>query len=142
MSNQELSGKFAEAPVRDSANSVAPGQPRVMPTIGAGRFGPFGAAARPPKRRRRPAKLYRIGELVEYSGMSRQTIHNYTTMGLLTESCWTGGGHRLYDEAAFGRLDAITEMRMQRKSLQYIRRHFARLDQQSTPGRSDRPDDD
>lgn len=33
--------------------------------------------------REKPPKLYRIGEVVDYSGVSRQTIHNYTTMGLL-----------------------------------------------------------
>ncbi len=58
-----------------------------------------------------PAKLYRIGELVDYTPFSRQTIHNYTTMGLLRESSWTRGGHRLYDESVFGRLARIIELR-------------------------------
>ncbi|MDP7637537.1 MAG: MerR family transcriptional regulator [Phycisphaerae bacterium] len=75
-----------------------------------------------------PPKLYRIGEVVEYSGLSRQTIHNYTTMGLLSECRWTPGGHRLYDESAFERLNKIVELRAQRKSLAYIRKYFARLD--------------
>ncbi len=79
-------------------------------------------------RRPIPPKLYRIGEVVDYSGMSRQTIHNYTTMGLLCESRWTAGGHRLYDEDVFKRLDMIAELKAQRKSLQYIREYFARLD--------------
>ncbi len=77
-----------------------------------------------------PPKLYRIGELVEYSGVSRQTIHNYTTMGLLTESRWTEGGHRLYDETVFERLDRIAGLRAQRKSLEFIRTYFTRLDSQ------------
>lgn len=77
-----------------------------------------------------PPKLYRIGELVEYSGVSRQTIHNYTTMGLLTESRWTEGGHRLYDETIFERLDQIADLRAQRKSLEFIRTYFTRLDSQ------------
>ncbi len=76
-----------------------------------------------------PPKLYRIGELAEYSGVSRQTIHNYTAMGLLTESRWTEGGHRLYDESIFRRLDRIAELRAEQKSLQFIRAYFARLDQ-------------
>jgi len=82
-------------------------------------------------RRRRgvvPPKLYRIGEVVDYSGVSRQTIHNYTTMGLLRESRWTRGGHRLYDESVFNRLDEIVEMKASRKSLHDIREHFARVD--------------
>ena len=76
--------------------------------------------------RPRPPKLYRIGEVVEYSGVSRQTIHNYTTMGLLVESRWTNGGHRLYDESVFERLDRIAELKSQHKSMEHIREHFAR----------------
>jgi hypothetical protein len=72
----------------------------------------------------KPPKLYRIGDVVEYSGMSRQTIHNYTLMGLLKESRRTESGHRLYDESVFDRLDAITAMRSQSKSLDAIRMHL------------------
>jgi hypothetical protein len=78
------------------------------------------------RRRAVPPKLYRIGEVVSYSGVSRQTIHNYTTMGLLRESCWTPGGHRLYDASVFERLDTIAELKRRRKSLRDIREHFAR----------------
>lgn len=60
---------------------------------------------------RRPEKLYRIGEIVHYTPFSRQTIHNYTTMGLIRESKWTEGGHRLYDESVFGKLSEIIELR-------------------------------
>jgi len=79
-------------------------------------------------RRPIPPKLYRIGEIVTYCGMSRQTIHNYTTMGLITEARRTDGGHRLYAESVFGRLDQIDAMRRQNKSIREIRRHFAGLD--------------
>jgi DNA-binding transcriptional MerR regulator len=58
-----------------------------------------------------PAKLYRIGDLVRYTPFSRQTIHNYTTMGLIRESEWTQGGHRLYDQTVFGRLSRIMKLR-------------------------------
>lgn len=58
-----------------------------------------------------PRKLYRIGEIVRHSPFSRQTIHNYTTMGLIQESQWTEGGHRLYDESVFSRLSEILELR-------------------------------
>ncbi len=58
-----------------------------------------------------PAKLYRIGELVRYTPFSRQTIHNYTIMGLIREVQWTEGGHRLYDESVFERLSKIIELR-------------------------------
>ena len=68
-----------------------------------------------------PAKLYRIGELVRYSPFSRQTIHNYTTMGLIRESQWTEGGHRLYDESVFEQLSKIIELKKS-KSLSEIRK--------------------
>jgi DNA-binding transcriptional MerR regulator len=58
-----------------------------------------------------PTKLYRIGEIVRHTPFTRQTIHNYTTMGLIQESDWTEGGHRLYDEAVFERLWKIRELR-------------------------------
>lgn len=92
-----------------------------------------GAATLP--HRQPPPKLYRIGEIVDYSGVSRQTIHNYATMGLIRESRWTGGGHRLFDESVFERLDRIAEMRAASKSLQDIRDHFARLEagEQASP---------
>lgn len=58
-----------------------------------------------------PAKLYRVGELVRYTPFSRQTIHNYTIMGLISEAQWTEGGHRLYDESVFERLSRIIQLR-------------------------------
>ncbi len=58
-----------------------------------------------------PVKLYRIGDVVRHTPFTRQTIHNYTTMGLIQESDWTEGGHRLYDETVFERLARIAELR-------------------------------
>lgn len=67
-----------------------------------------------------PQKLYRIGEIVKHTPFSRQTIHNYTIMGLIQESQWTDGGHRLYDESVFGKLSEIIELRKS-KTLTEIR---------------------
>lgn len=69
-----------------------------MQTIGTGTF-------------QVPAKLFRIGEIVRHTPFTRQTIHNYTTMGLIQESDWTEGGHRLYNESVFERLWQIQELR-------------------------------
>jgi DNA-binding transcriptional MerR regulator len=71
-----------------------------------------------------PARRFRIGELVRYGPFSRQTIHNYTIMGLIREVEWTEGGHRLYDESVFERLARIAELR-ETKSLAEIRRILA-----------------
>ncbi len=67
-----------------------------------------------------PVKLYRIGEVVESTPLSRQTIHNYTTMGLIEECSWTKGGHRLYDQSVFERLSMIMELR-KTKTLEQIK---------------------
>ncbi len=67
-----------------------------------------------------PTKLYRIGELVRYTPFSRQTLHNYTIMGLIREAEWTSGGHRLYDESVFDRLSTIMSLR-ETKTLSEIR---------------------
>jgi len=68
-----------------------------------------------------PTKFYRIGELVNYTPFSRQTIHNYTTMGLIREAQWTEGGHRLYDESVFEKLSRIIQLK-KTKTLSEIRR--------------------
>lgn len=92
------------------------------------------------RRKRRPRKLFRIGEVVEYSDVSRQTIHNYTTMGLIEICDWTRGGHRLYDEQVFERLDRIEELKAQKRSLGFIRDFFSSLREVSSgsPGEASR----
>jgi len=67
-----------------------------------------------------PVKRYKIGEVARYSGLSRQTVHNYTIMGLIRESAWSDGGHRLYDEEVFGRLARIEQLK-QNNTLREIR---------------------
>ncbi len=56
-------------------------------------------------------RLYKIGELIERSGISRQTLHNYTMLGLIEPARRTQSGHRLYDEEAFRRLERIKKLR-------------------------------
>lgn len=67
-----------------------------------------------------PRKLFKIGEVMRYSGLSRQTIHNYTMLGLITEEERTESGHRLYGEDVFGRLSRIEELK-KTKTLKEIR---------------------
>jgi len=78
-----------------------------------------------------PAKLYRIGELVDYTPFSRQTIHNYTIMGLIREVKWTEGGHRLYDESVFERLSEIIRLR-KTKTLSEIRETLSTKDRRDS----------
>ncbi len=77
-----------------------------------------------------PTKLYRVGEVVSSTPFSRQTIHNYTIMGLIRESQWTKGGHRLYDESVFPRLSKIMELK-KTKSLSEIRKILKQEDYQT-----------
>ena len=76
----------------------------------------------PPKPRQigPPRKLYKIGEVMRYSGLTRQTIHNYTMLGLITEEERTPSGHRLYGEGVFHRLQKIQDLK-ERMSLKEIR---------------------
>ncbi|MHC4711925.1 MAG: helix-turn-helix domain-containing protein [Planctomycetota bacterium] len=67
-----------------------------------------------------PQRLFRIGEVMRYSGLSRQTVHNYTLLGLISEADRTDGGHRLYPEDVFDRIARIRELKKS-KTLKEIR---------------------
>lgn len=76
-----------------------------------------------------PKKLYKIGEVMRYSGLSRQTIHNYTMMGLIHEEERTEtGGHRLYPASVFDRLKKIELLRRHR-SLREVQEYLQQEDE-------------
>jgi DNA-binding transcriptional MerR regulator len=58
-----------------------------------------------------PRKLYRASEVADHLGVTRQTLHNYVTIGLITEARQTVGGQRLFDESVFARLALIRRMK-------------------------------
>jgi len=58
-----------------------------------------------------PEKLYCIGEIMERTHLSRQTLHNYTVWGLITEARRTAGNHRLYPASVFQRLARIETLK-------------------------------
>ncbi len=68
-----------------------------------------------------PKKLFKIGEVMRYSELSRQTIHNYTMLGLIMEEERTDSGHRLYDESVFPQLERIKKLRKS-KTIKEIRK--------------------
>ena len=74
-----------------------------------------------------PRKLYKIGEVMRYSGLSRQTVHNYTVMGLIAEAERTASGHRLYGEDVFDRLRRIRSLQ-EFMTLQEIKTHLEHED--------------
>lgn len=67
-------------------------------------------------------KLFKIGEVMQYSGLSRQTIHNYTLTGLILEARRTASGHRLYDETVFDRIEQIKILQGKNYTLYQIKK--------------------
>ncbi|MBI4834109.1 MAG: hypothetical protein HY811_04720 [Planctomycetes bacterium] len=64
----------------------------------------------------KPEKLYKISEILEFMkgqkvNISRQTLHNYTLMNLVTVAKRTSSGHRLYNEGVFERLMKIETLK-------------------------------
>ncbi len=73
---------------------------------------------------RKPVKkLFKIGEVAEYGGLSRQTVNYYTLLGILREAGRTKSGHRLYDESVFDRIEKLRELQPT-KTLREIAEHF------------------
>ncbi|HUU10489.1 MAG TPA: MerR family transcriptional regulator [Phycisphaerae bacterium] len=68
-----------------------------------------------------PPKLYRVSEIAQHLDITRQTVHNYATIGLITEEAQTPGGQRLFDESVFDRLVQIQRLK-RRYRLSQIRR--------------------
>lgn len=67
-----------------------------------------------------PKKLFKIGEVMRYTGLSRQTVHNYTMLGLIREEERTESGHRLYGADVFERIVRIIKLKGQNKTLRRI----------------------
>ena len=74
----------------------------------------------PSRRRPLPTRYFRIRDLCDYAHVSRQTIHNYNQLGLIRAAKLTQGGHRLYDESVFDRIDKITALKSRQYSLKQI----------------------
>ena len=75
-------------------------------------------------------KLFKIGEVMQYTGLSRQTIHNYTLAGLISEARRTVSGHRLYDESVFDRLEQIKILQSKNYTLFQIKKLLEQQQQQ------------
>jgi DNA-binding transcriptional MerR regulator len=57
---------------------------------------------------------------MRYTGLSRQTLHNYTMLGLIREKERTESGHRLYGAEVFKKLGRIMELKKADKTLRDI----------------------
>jgi len=67
-------------------------------------------------------KYFKIGEVMEYSHLSRQVIHNYTQIDLIRTTKRTPSGHRLYSEGVFERLKQIRKLQSNGKTLMEIKK--------------------
>ena len=67
-----------------------------------------------------PKRLWKVGDLIRHTKLSRQTIHNYVQLGLIQEEEQTPAGHRLFDSKVFRRLDRIAKLKAQGLKLQEI----------------------
>ncbi|NCG55311.1 MAG: MerR family transcriptional regulator [Proteobacteria bacterium] len=69
-----------------------------------------------------PRKLFKIGEVMAATGISRQTLHDYTVSGFIEEEERTPAGHRLYAEWVFERLAQMAELQREGQPLKEIKR--------------------
>jgi len=70
-------------------------------------------------------RLYRIGELAEKAGVSRQVVSTYCMYGLISETARTPGGQRLFDESVARRIQLIQGLK-RRYTLREIGEIFMR----------------
>jgi DNA-binding transcriptional MerR regulator len=67
-----------------------------------------------------PKKLFKVGEIMRHTRLSRQTVHNYTMLGLISPAERTDSGHRRYGEEVFERIRRI-QMLSRHRTLQEIK---------------------
>ncbi len=72
----------------------------------------------------RERKLYKTGEVIKQSGVSRQMLYTYATMGIIEEAKKTPTGQRLYDEGIFQRLKLIHDLHESRYTLRDMKDIF------------------
>jgi len=77
-----------------------------------------------PVRQEKPP-LYRLGELAELAGVSRQVVSTYCMYGLVQETDRTPGGHRLFGASMARRIRLIQDLK-RRYTLREIREIFIR----------------
>ncbi len=71
-------------------------------------------------------KLYKTAEVLKVSGISRETLYRYITLGLIKEAESTPAGHRLFDKRIFRRLRLIAKLKTRGYTLRDIRELFPR----------------
>ncbi|HEX8235883.1 MAG TPA: MerR family transcriptional regulator [Abditibacteriaceae bacterium] len=73
-----------------------------------------------------PCKLWKVGELARFSGVSVRTLHHYDAIGLLRPSQRSESGYRLYRHSDVVRLGQIKSLRHMGFSLEAVRTFLTR----------------
>ena len=74
-----------------------------------------------PKAALLPEKLYRMAEVMDHTGLSRQTLHYYATLGLIREKKRSGSGYRLFAPSVFRDLEQVKRLQKKGMTLRDIR---------------------
>jgi DNA-binding transcriptional MerR regulator len=78
------------------------------------------------------ARVWKVGELADRTGLTVRTLHHYDAIGLLRPSGRTGSnhgsGHRLYTATDVARLQQILSLRQLGFALEEIRTYLGRAD--------------
>ena len=69
-------------------------------------------------------RLLKAGELARRTGLTRQSLHQYVLLGLLTPVDQTQGGQRLFSEDAIDRIKLIHDLCASGYTLRGIRDTF------------------
>lgn len=77
----------------------------------------------------------RSGELAKQSGLSTDTLRHYERKGVLPKPVRTASGYRIYDSAAFARVEMIQRALAVGFSLDELARFFAIRDRGGAPCR-------
>ena len=81
-------------------------------------------------------KLYKTGDVLKQSGISREVFYRYLTMGLIRPARTSAGGHNLFDEKVLTHLELIRSLNATGWTLRDIKDVYfkdERLDAAGTP---------
>ena len=67
---------------------------------------------------------YKTGEVLDKTGISRQVLQQYITMGLVKEEGQTEGGHRIFGENTIKRIRLIKKLNKSGYTLRDIKETF------------------
>ncbi len=86
-------------------------------------------------------KLYKTGEVLKASGVSREVFYRYLTMGLVKAAKISPGGHNLFAESVFTQLELIQSLNASGYTLRDIKDIYFR-DERLDGVVGERPADD